>query len=421
MQSQQTLLKQKAFEKALTKGDVDQLATLWTGVAENTLADFCVTVDGHPQCVKGGHRGRVNLDPFKSVQNFVPHSKRARNGDYRPLMDQCSVELRRGSKQLHRLQSLVRQVRNLNSRFSHKAFLQAEHLWQTILNAHGFHQGFRNWIAVTFQLFLPSFLPTYELICELKDLFEAWHSHKEKQTWLQKTKVKAINIALDLPKGGKLAFKETKTQALPPVNQIQHKVQCKVMKIPWPKDGHNVLRGGPFDELDPNLPVVFQGQIVSIHSITSGQVTLDKPVRLKDASCNAMVLSHDKISVKPAAMHERLQGAWNHYFCRDDPSSIDKPNEEGLNMVNRIPTCQLASLPSINGPLLKEAINSTKVGSGRGSDGFSTLDLKKLPAESLLELLALIFTLVEKCGRWPSQWSVAKTICLPKVAGPCGP
>lgn len=402
------------------QGDIDLLASCWTSVAEDTLTRSCVSEDGQLKRARKGHQGRASLEPFKLVHGFVPHSKKARNGDHQPVMDQCSIELRRGTKQLHRLQSLARQVRSLFVKFSNKAFLQAEHLWQTILSAHGFHRCFAFWVESTFQLHLPLHLPALDFICELRDTFEAWHSHNEKQCWLQKTKLKAINIVLDLPKGGKLAFRETKTQSLPPVNQIHHREQCVILKVPWTKHGRKVLHGGPFDKLDVNLPVTFQGQKANIDSIGINKIILDTPVRLKDAAKDSMILSQDKIFVEPDAMHGTLMDAWNKYFLRDDIQSIDTPHPDGVALVDRIPINQLASLPKITGEVIKDAISSTKVQSGRGSDGFSTLDLKKLPS-CLLDMLAFVLTVIEKWNRWPTQWSLAKTICLPKVAGLCGP
>ncbi len=416
---QLSLQKKESFEKAFLKNDVDKLASCWTSIAEGTLAESCVTVDGHISRARDGHLGRANLQPFKMNQNFVPHSKKARAGDYQPLMDQCSIELRRGSKQLHRLQSLARQVRSLENRFSLRAFAQAEHLWQTIINAHGYRGGFRNWVFQTFQLLLPFSLPPRHVICELKDFFESWHSHNEKQTWLQKSKIKAMNIVLDLPKGGKLAFRETKSQSLPPVNQLHDLVKIGIMKVPWPKDGRKVLHGGPFDSLDPNLPVVFQGQKTMIDSMTTSKVVLQDPVRLKDASNRSMFLAQERIFVEPPMIHDTLMSEWNKYFLRDDPSTIDNPDDAALELVDRVPTNELAQFPAITGTMIKEAIASTKLNSGRGSDGFSTLDLKKLPL-CLLDFLAFIFTTIESWGKWPVQWTLAKTICLPKVVGQCG-
>jgi len=72
-------------------------------------------------------------------------------------------------------------------------------------------------------------------------------------------------------------------------------------------------------------------------------------------------------------------------------------------------------LPIIQGEQIKNAVNSTKLSSSRGSDGFSTLDLRKLPMV-LFNMMAIIFQHIELCGKWPSRWILAKTICLPKSA-----
>ena len=106
-----TLEQQQAILKALEHNDINKLDKVWTSIAEGTLAESAVTTDGHKQYIKPGHLGRAHKKLFMTTQINVPVSKKARSGDYQPMCDQCSVELRRCTKQLHRLQSLCRQMK----------------------------------------------------------------------------------------------------------------------------------------------------------------------------------------------------------------------------------------------------------------------------------------------------------------------
>ena len=69
---------------------------------------------------------------------------------------------------------------------------------------------------------------------------------------------------------------------------------------------------------------------------------------------------------------------------------------------------------------IKDALQGTKIRSARGGDGFSTMDLRKLPCE-LHEWLANIFHVCEQGSAWPGRWMLAKTHCLPKGFQPKSP
>ena len=411
--SQFALQQQQQILESLESNDVDRLSKIWTSIAEKTLVDSAVTTDGHKQYVKPGHLGRAHRNLFKTTQENVPLCKKARTGDYQPLMDQCAVELRRCSKQLHRLQSLSRQLIGLHRSFNFRAFHQAQHLWETILDAKGFHRGFPTWIKTHLGLEMTIALPPWNQVDFLKDCFAEWHSANDKKAWLAKTNIKRLDIVFDLSKGGKLAFQQVKSAPLSPVTQLIETHTYRVKRTAWSKEGEKVLFGGPFRDLDPNLPVSFQDQVVDIERITERAVILKEPVRLRSASSHDFQLKQDKVLVEPFEMHRSLCSAWNVYFQRDDPSSIDRLEDHEMSLLHKIAPSNVMDLPPITGDLIKKAVISTKVSSSRGSDGFSTLDLKKLPM-TLYDMLAILFQLIELQGKWPDRWTCAKTICLPK-------
>ena len=408
------LQKQSALVEAIDKNDIDKFAKVWTNIAELTLSDSAVTADGKKQYIKPGHFGRASKCVFKEAHNNVPISKRARNGDYQPLMDQCSVELRRCTKQLHRLQSICRQVECLQRKFKFEALQQAHHLWDCIYLAKGFHHGFATWALDIAGLFIPRTLPPLALVVSLRDAFASWHSNNEKQAWLAKTKIKSLDIIADLSKGGKLAFQQVKTSPLSPLTQLHEKISAPIRKTAWSKGGEKVLFGGPFDAFDPNLPVRFQDQSSLIAAVKSDRIVLQEPFKLRSALSQDMILEQENILVEPKAMHSSLCKAWNSFFQRDNPDAVDNLSENENRLLNKIQSCQVMDLPEITGSDIQNAVMATKLASGRGSDGFSTLDLRKLPI-ILLDMLAILFKQIELGGVWPSRWSFAKTICLPKT------
>ena len=413
--NQLSLQHQSQVLEALVNHDVDKLSRIWTSIAEQTLVKSAITVDGQQQYIKPGHLGRAHKNFFKTTQMNVPICKKARSGDYQPMMDQCSVELRRCTKQLHRLQSLCRQMIGLHRSFNLRALQQAQHLWETILDAKGFHGGFSSWIFSHLETEVTRTLPPIGQLEVLKDCFAEWHTANDKKAWLSKTNIKQLDIVFDLAKGGKLAFQQVKTAPLPPVTQLVQTKSFRVRRTAWSKEGEKVLFGGPFREIDPNLPVSFQSQVVGVEKLTDTSITLDKPVKLRSASQDDFQIRQEKILVEPSALHQSLCDAWNSFFQRDDPQNIDQLEEKEHRLLNKITPANVMELPPISGELIKNAVNSTKISSSRGSDGFSTLDLKKLPI-ALFNMLAILFQHIELYGVWPERWTLAKTICLPKCS-----
>lgn len=187
-----------------------------------------------------------------------------------------------------------------------------------------------------------------------------------------------------------------------------------IRRTAWSKGGETVLFGGPFDSIDCNLPVKFQNQTSLIVAAKSDRIVVQEPLKLRSALSQDMILEQENILVEPRAMHSSLCQAWNFFFQRDDPDALDNLSDCENRLLNKIPSNQVMELPDITGLSIQKAVLATKIASGRGSDGFSTLDLRKLPL-ILVDMLAILFKQIELHGSWPSKWSLAKTICLPKT------
>ena len=75
------------------------------------------------------------------------------------------------------------------------------------------------------------------------------------------------------------------------------------------------------------------------------------------------------------------------------------------------------SRPLITDQQLYLAVKKTRLASSRGGDGFSILDLRRLPMP-LWDLMAKIFHKIEENHLWPDAWTLPKTLCLPKTPEP---
>ena len=114
--------------------------------------------------MRPGHLGRAKGTPFIGQPAAMPIIPRPRHGDHPPISEQGSVELRRWGKQLHQLQSLVRQYHSFNQTGNLNAFAQFRTLWQKVMSATGFNDHFQQWILDSHEMYVPLSLPNYEYL-----------------------------------------------------------------------------------------------------------------------------------------------------------------------------------------------------------------------------------------------------------------
>ena len=375
---------------------------------------------GNKCAISKAHFGRSRQNPLRTSARIIPVNKKARDGDYQSCMDQCSTQLRRQLKQLHRLQSAVRQSLALSKKYNSKAHAQLQQLWNTICNAHGFKKGFTAWISEHLQIQPSQNLPSHDMLVSIKDTYSEWYQYNENVAQKAKLAIQKIELSEDWRRGGKIAFSKIKVCELLPLTAIKTTVRCPIRRVAWSKEGRSFLPcANPFD-LDPNLPIGFQTQNARIQRISDKGIHLDRKVHLLCYAAENLHVQQEQTCAQPEDMHRQLFQAWNVYFQRDPSHEIDEVPDEMCQIVDRVPRQQLADLPPISVTDLQTALKNTKIASSRGSDGFSTLDLRKLPT-NLLQMLALILQLVEQKGVWPERWTLAKTLCLPKCEEPSSP
>lgn len=250
------------------------------------------------------------------------------------------------------------------------------------------------------------------VIC--KDEFASWYHSREQMHNLAKQNDKRIDLVMDLAKGAKLAFQKVQVATPPPVTHIAQLITCNIQHTRWTKGGKNTLVVDDIHKLDCTLPITFQTQTTYIVGVQGNTIRVDPSVSLLSSSKEDMEISQKQIFVEPTAMHDALFHAWNRYFQRDPAEDLEQPPDDMMQLANKLTPEDVANFPEINGEMLSRAIQTTKVRSARGVDGFSTMDLRKLPS-CVMNFLALILQHVEQFHVWPVAWTTAKTICLPKT------
>ena len=408
--------KKPKHDLAFHHDDIATLSHSWTCIAEQTLAAAAVDVEGKPITVRPGHMGRSSNNPFVVQPAAMPIIPRPREGDHQPISEQGSIELRRWGKQLHRLQSLVRQYSSYNQTGNQNAFGQLNSLWVKILAAKGFQSQFQQWILETDLGYVPLNLPTFEYCCDLKNLFAQWYTTQEHAIWLQRTKLKQLEIIVDIPQGGRLAFQQIRDDAHPPIHAIHYKREATMIKTRCTKEGTHCVRLQPGHNLVLG-PICFHEQKVNIIQVHPDRIFFDRKVKWRSTN---LQLSQEDFTMDPPTMHQHLHQAWSPYFCRDKVDDDQHTWEKAITFLEHVQDFPIMAHQPITGQQLYHAVKKTKLASSRGGDGFSTLDLRRLPMP-LWELMATIFTKIEQKHLWPEAWTLAKTLCLPKTSEPKTP
>ena len=193
--------------------------------------------------------------------------------------------------------------------------------------------------------------------------------------------------------------------------------KVNLRRVKWPKEGRKCLFFAEGHNLDPIKQVVFQGQFRHTNFLGKEHVILDEPVKLRS---NEMILQQPGVTACPNEMHCKLKDAWTQYFQRDSFQDEGQDWVDTIPFINTLHSCPTMNLEPLSPEVLQLAMNKTKTASARGCDGFSTKDYRKMPIP-LWKILCDLFHCIEQGASWPSNWVVAKTLCLPKGSDPKSP
>ena len=117
----------------------------------------------------------------------------------------------------------------------------------------------------------------------------------------------------------------------------------------------------------------------------------------------------------PEIVRGEVEGYWDQFWNRDGPDSDSDfpPFHEAIHILNEsLPVWdEITEKPTPS--MWKRAVMSLKANAARGSDGFSSGDLKLLPLKAWSDIQELFDTFTD----WPKVLGLCKTIFLTKVSG----
>ena len=412
--------KQKILEY-LRKGDSNKAMARFVTDFEQCLQASCVDIEGNRVRLPAKCLGKNMKSPFIRKSLSMPVTKIGRPGDPKCNVQQPDVSLRRHTKQLRRLQSLVWQIKALQRNFTIHASLQCDELWCSIRNATGFHESFDHWMVENFCGFVPVQTPSLEFLQELLQVFQKFHRQQESRVIVARQKDRRLSIAIDIEKGGRKTFQEIKE---PPKTSLTHVAfweEFPLKHVRWAKSGSNIIwLKQNHDSIQSGDQAHFQEQeaiVVSVHP-ENCTITLDQKVRLKNANHQTIAIRRN--TTEATSMQYQTAKAWNSMWMRDSNPHQSEQWEEACHFMTCLSDCPSMEPKEFEIETWLQMVRKIPTRSSRGSCAFSRRELLIMP-ESFISILFILFTAFETVAQWPDLWMISRVICLPKSDCPYDP
>ena len=406
------------FRAAIELSNMEEAARQFTIAAEEIFKESAVDSEGFKVNIPPGYFGRFHKSPYRSRSQVLPVVRKARDGDFQPLVSQVSCSLRLHTKQLRRISALTGQLQSWENTHNMYAYWQCQQLWDKILGAHGFHGCFRAWIVRYFANFVPLKVPDSQFVASLEASFRAYHNENLQKHYLANHAIARINADKDIQMGGSKCFQDVKDIPVAPLDAIHWTEKCEIVRTTWSKNGKDKLPIRNKPAFDLSEDVEFQGQKRKVLECTDNHIVLDRPVVLKKGG-NAYIEQH-KSSAEPDDMHTQLAKFWGSLWQRDSSDESLQTWTEAERFITCLADCPSCEYRDITHDIWCQNLQGVKTKSARGADGFSTKDFKNVRYQ-LLDWLLEIIRCIEQNNHWPAQWSISKVTVLSKGSKPRSP
>lgn len=155
------------ISEAITSTSPDHAAQLFARLVQNSWVASNVDVEGNPIPLQPGFLGRDRIKLIQKKHCSIPLIHKGRDGTFEPCCGQSSISIRRRTRQMRRLETLVLQVKSRQKTGNVGAAQKCQELWDSIRNAKGFHKSFSWWIGSNLGWFVPEVCPHIEYLTSI--------------------------------------------------------------------------------------------------------------------------------------------------------------------------------------------------------------------------------------------------------------
>ena len=389
-----------------SSGTIDQrYEKLWNHV--ETEVARCSTVP-IPKAAKG--RARECYTRVVKGSTVAP-LKASRQGDVLPHFHGQSVRHVQWFKQIRRLQSYVRHVRNK----PHSGVCDHGHqLWAAVLNAKGFLPSFPQWWRQSkFRVpqaptDCPCWPPSHTVASAIFDsVVLALRSFETslKQQCSQYAKARRLKDPM-------LIFRDLKDGGTLGAEVFVAPESAKVVDF-WPDEGRVVLDR----PVDWNLtqPLMCQGHPLSVIHADHDCLWIDGSVEVRPDTC----VTQQVLTGEVSQLFKAFADSWSQRWDRHRHVLQSQWSQILAFAHAHLPRQQLTWDP-LTPVSMKEVIKRKKRSTAKGLDGVSLADLAAMPSSALQNFCDLCSE-AESSGAWPECLVSGRVTCLPKIDNPRGP
>ena len=405
------------IQDALTRGDTEKAFQLFISSYEQAAAASAVDCSGNQISLPKACLGKGHGLPFRCRPPTMPTNRPGRGGDVQPFQLQQGVQLRRILKQVRRLQALENQLRACYDNYNEIAAMQCQDLWISILKATGFPGGFKKWILLNGEGFVPYQCPHREYVSSLKEKLHTEYKQRSMEAFLIQKQQRKVRVTEEIMAGGRRMFQEIRGTTSPPLSQVAFHTELKVAKQKWPKTGLSVIKLEPSPEIHDFVVggmVCFQNQNAELVRISDSAVVVSPPLRLRNYHDFSIKQKH-RTAVR-SVMQKHAAIAWNSFWQRDIEATAETW-EDCLPLLTGPCNCPSLQFEEFRYDRWIEVVRKIPNRSSRGACGFSKKELIDL-SPSFVSILFQFFAAFEAGHAWPQRWAIAKVVCLNKVEVP---
>ena len=270
---------------------------------------------------------------------------------------------------------------------------------------------FRKWIADQgFPYFPSDFYDSPWLVQAHQCVLDEAHRLSSKAWNHKQQKYKQRLRSSFSERGGRDAFQRIKKESLPEVNVLFRKVKLDLMQQNWEGEGREHIWIRNSNEFCPDDRFALHSGLTSVVAILQDGIVLDKRISHEEAKTLTKLVPISD----PNGIADEFFGGWNQYWQRDIPD--EEPPDQFAQWFESLPTWNRMNYQEISFEEWQEALYCSKKHSMRGADGWSVVELGKLP-RPIFTLLRHIFDHAESCGAWPTLLTKTWVVLLPKVEG----
>ena len=404
--------RQSKFDRAMQRCDSEDALRQINLVFEQAAANACVDTEGAPSRFPLACIGRCRKPITKIIPPAAVVVKKGRADHYTPAICQPSLHIRRRTKQIRRLQSLKSQLQAA-SNAAHDFSPQCWFLWNSILNATGFSQGFQRFALTTLGIFVPTECPPIPFVAYLAN---ALRCHVETEIQEEKTKTnekRQARVAQDVKEGGSRAYASVRDPMTLPFQAIESLMTFQLKRVKWTKDGRDCLfLLNASDQLDLDLPLSFQGQLCYGRSQEGSCVKLDRKVVLKNV--HDLTLQQTQVICDQHSLQQSTCAAWSQMWRREPDDDLLDNWPDLSDKLTCLGDCPSMDFESLTVDEWKANVKAVKK-SARGCDAYTPREFLLMPRNLVQWLLDLLGKIEAAEMVWPSSLMKARVIMLGKT------